>query len=305
MKIDTAGVQAFIAIAAHRNFRVAAAELHITQTALSRRLQGLEAYLGVKLIERTTRSVELTQIGRDFLPRTRRLLEELQTALTEIRETGKALRGDVAIACVPTVGVRYLPRVIQEYSARYPNNRIKILDHSSYGVADAVLRREAEFGINVAGAHDAQLVSVPLLRDRFVLICRDDHPLADHKRVSWRQLEPHPLILAGQLSGNRPLLDLALAADLPRLRSYYEVQRSSTALGLVSEGVGAAVVPSLALQREAYPRIRVIRLVDPIVTRSLVLIAPRNAHLSPAAQALYDQLLRGVPTASSAGRRRA
>lgn len=307
MKIDTAGVQAFIAIAAHRNFRVAAAELHITQTALSRRLQGLEAYLGVKLIERTTRSVELTQIGRDFLPRTRRLLEELQTALMEIRETGKALRGDVAIACVPTVGVRYLPRVIQEYSARYPNNRIKILDHSSYGVADAVLRREAEFGINVAGAHDAQLVSVPLLRDRFVLICRDDHPLADHKRVSWRQLEPHPLILAGQLSGNRPLLDLALAADLPRLRSYYEVQRSSTALGLVSEGVGAAVVPSLALQREAYPQIRVIRLVDPTVTRSLVLIAPRNTHLSPAAQALYDQLLRHtrVPTASSAGRRRA
>ena len=307
MKIDTAGVQAFIAIAAHRNFRVAAAELHITQTALSRRLQGLEAYLGVKLIERTTRSVELTQIGRDFLPRTRRLLEELQTALTEIRETGKALRGDVAIACVPTVGVRYLPRVIQEYSARYPNNRIKILDHSSYGVADAVLRREAEFGINVAGTHDAQLVSVPLLRDRFVLICRDDHPLADHKRVSWRQLERHPLIFAGQLSGNRPLLDLALSADLPKLRSYYEVQRSSTALGLVSEGVGAAVVPSLALQREAYPRIRVIRLVDPIVTRSLVLIAPRNAHLSPAAQALYDQLLRHarVPTASSAGRRRA
>ena len=305
MKIDTAGVQAFIAIAAHRNFRVAAAELHITQTALSRRLQGLEAYLGVKLIERTTRSVELTQIGRDFLPRTRRLLEELQTALTEIRETGKALRGDVAIACVPTVGVRYLPRVIQEYSARYPNNRIKILDHSSYGVADAVLRREAEFGINVAGTHDAQLVSVPLLRDRFVLICRDDHPLADHKRVSWRQLERHPLIFAGQLSGNRPLLDLALSADLPKLRSYYEVQRSSTALGLVSEGVGAAVVPSLALQREAYPRIRVIRLVDPIVTRSLVLIAPRNAHLSPAAQALYDQLLRGVPTASSARRRRA
>jgi DNA-binding transcriptional LysR family regulator len=307
MKIDTAGVQAFIAIAAQRNFRVAAAELHITQTALSRRLQGLEAYLGVKLIERTTRSVELTQIGRDFLPRTRRLLEELQTALTEIRETGKALRGDVAIACVPTVGVRYLPRVIQEYSARYPNNRIKILDHSSYGVADAVLRREAEFGINVAGTHDAQLVSVPLLRDRFVLICRDDHPLADHKRVSWRQLERHPLIFAGQLSGNRPLLDLALSADLPKLRSYYEVQRSSTALGLVSEGVGAAVVPSLALQREAYPRIRVIRLVDPIVTRSLVLIAPRNAHLSPAAQALYDQLLRHarVPIASSAGRRRA
>lgn len=292
MKIDTLGVQAFVAIATHRNFRRAAAELHITQTALSRRLQTLEAYLGVKLVERTTRVVELTRIGRDFLPRGQRLLGELETALTEIRETGKALRGDVSIACVPTIGVRYLPRVIQEYSARYPDNRIKVLDHSSFGVAEAVLRREAEFGINVAGAHDAGLASVPLVRDRFVLICRDDHPLAGRKRVSWHQLESYPLIFAGQVSGNRPLLDLALAADSPRLRAYYEVQRSSTALGLVAEGVGAAVVPSLAMQRDAYPRIRVVALVEPIVSRSLVLISLRNSHLSPAAQALYNMLMR-------------
>jgi DNA-binding transcriptional LysR family regulator len=292
VKIDTAGVQAFIAVALHRNFRRAAAELHITQTALSRRLQTLEVFLGVKLVERTTRSVELSQIGREFLPRARRLLGELETSLTEIRETGRALRGDVAIACVPTVGVRYLPRVIQEYSARHPNNRIKILDHSSYGVAAAVMGREAEFGINVAGTHDSELVSVPLLRDRFVLICRDDHPLADLRSASWRQLEPHPLIFAGQVSGNRPLLDLALAAEAPKLRAYYEVQRSSTALGLVAEGVGAAVVPGLAVQKDAYPRIRVIALVEPAVSRSLVLISPRNAQLSPAAQALYDQLRR-------------
>src|SRR5690348_11213206 len=65
MKIDTLGVQAFIAVAIRRNFRRAAAELHITQTALSRRLQTLEAYLGVKLIQRTTRSVELTRTGAD------------------------------------------------------------------------------------------------------------------------------------------------------------------------------------------------------------------------------------------------
>jgi DNA-binding transcriptional LysR family regulator len=292
MRIDTLGVQAFIAVAMHRNFRRASAELHITQTALSRRLQTLEAYLGVKLVERTTRSVELTRIGHDFLPRGQRLLGELATALTEIRENGKAMHGEVTIACVPTIGVRYLPQVIQEYSARHPENRIKILDHSSFGVADAVLRREAEFGINIAGAHDSGLVSVPLVRDRFVLICRDDHVLAARKQVSWSQLESHPLIFAGQASGNRPLLDLALAANSPRLRAYYEVQRSSTALGLVAEGVGAAVVPSLAVQKDAYPKIRVVALVEPVVSRSIVLISSKNAHLSPAAQALYDVLIR-------------
>src|SRR5262245_53457484 len=116
MKIDTLGVQAFVAVAHHRSFQRAAAELHITQTALSLRLPHPEAFRGVKLVERTTRSVSLTTLGRDFLPQGQRLLTDLETALTEIRETGKALRGDVSIACVPTVGVHYLPHIIQEYS---------------------------------------------------------------------------------------------------------------------------------------------------------------------------------------------
>jgi DNA-binding transcriptional LysR family regulator len=209
-------------------------------------------------------------------------------ALVEIRETGKALRGDVTIACVPTVGVHYLPRIVQEYSALYPDNRIRILDHASSDVAAAVLRREAEFGINMQGPHDPELASVPLLEDRFVLVCRDDHPLASKKRLPWKQLEPHALILAGADSGNRPLLNLVLEKQDLRLRSFYEVQRSSTAVGMVAEGVGAAIVPGLAIQKGAYPRLRVLPLVDPIVSRTLVLLARTNAYLTPAARALYD-----------------
>jgi DNA-binding transcriptional LysR family regulator len=186
MKIDTLGLQAFVAIAEQAGFQKAADTLHITQTALTRRLQNFEALLGVKLIERTTRSVAMTQLGSDFLPQARRMLSDLEYALTEIEKTGSAHRGDVSIACVPTVGVQYLPRIIQEYAARYPENRIKILDHASSGVANAVIRREAEFGINIGGPHHPELTSVPLLQDRFVVICRDDHPLAKRRTVSWR-----------------------------------------------------------------------------------------------------------------------
>jgi len=288
MKIDTLGVQAFIAIADHGGFQKATETLHVTQTAVTQRLRNLENFLGVTLVERTTRSVALTRIGRDFLPQARRLLAELSTALTEIRETGRAQRGDVSIACVPTAGVQYLPRILQEYAARYPQNRIKVLDHASSGVAEAVLRREAEFGINIGGSLPPELESLPLLEDQFALICRDDHALARRRRVSWRQLEPYPLIFAGQLSGNRVLLDTALG-ELT-LRFNYEVQRSSTAVGLVEEGVAAAVVPRLAMQKSAYPRIRVIPLVEPTVSRTLVLVARRGARLSPAAQALYEMI---------------
>jgi DNA-binding transcriptional LysR family regulator len=288
MKIDTLGVQAFVAIGDHGSFNRAAQALHITQTGLTRRLQNLEAFLGVKLVERTTRSVALTGIGRDFLPQGRRLLADLSTALAEIRETGKALRGDLTIACVPTVGIHYLPRIVQQYSSMHPENRIRILDHPSHDVVRAVRGREAEFGINIQGAHDADLVSIPLLQDRFVLVCRDDHPLAGRKRVAWRQLEAHPLIIAGHESGNRHLLDAALAGEALRLQSFYEVQHSSTALGMVAEGVAAAVVPELALQKGAYPRLRMVALANPVVSRTIVLLSRRKAYLAPAAQALYD-----------------
>ncbi|MFI5316558.1 MAG: LysR family transcriptional regulator [Myxococcota bacterium] len=290
MRIDTLGIEAFIAIADQGRFGKAAHQLHITQTALSRRLANFEDLLGVKLVERTTRSVALTDLGRAFLPQARRLMSDLTHALVEIRETGKAQRGDVSIACVPTVGVQYLPRVIQEYAARHPNNRIKILDHASSGVAEAVLRREAEFGIHIAGPHQPELETVPLLEDRFVLICRADHALAARKKLTWKQLEPYPLIFVGAESGNRPLLDSALAPRAPRLQSHYEVQRSSTAVGLVAAGVAAAIVPSLAIQKGTYPSIRVVPLTDPVVSRSLVLVTRKGAHLSPAAQALYEAI---------------
>src|SRR5262249_32628128 len=159
----------------------------------------------------------------------------------------------------------------------HPQNRIKILDHASAAVADAVLRREAEFGIQVAGPLHPELAAEPLLEDRFVLICRTDHPLARRTRVSWKELESHPLILAGEVSGNRPLLDEALRPETVTLQSYYEVQRSSTALGLVAEGVGPGVVPSLALQKGAYPRIRVVALTNPVISRQLVLVTRKNA----------------------------
>src|SRR5271167_874567 len=290
MKIDTLGLQAFVAIAEQAGFQKAADTLHITQTALTRRLQNFEALLGVKLIERTTRSVAMTQLGSDFLPQARRLLSDLEYALTEIEKTGSAQRGDVSIACVPTVGVQYLPRIIQEYAARYPENRIKILDHASSGVANAVLRREAEFGINIGGPHQPELTSVPILQDKFALICRDDHPLAKRRSLAWRQLADYPLIFAGEVSGNRPLLDIALGARHVTLQAHYEVQRSSTAVGLVAEGIAAAVVPSLAIQKGAYPRIKVVALTDPVVSRTLVLVSRKNSHLSPAAQALYDTI---------------
>jgi DNA-binding transcriptional LysR family regulator len=124
------------------------------------------------------------------------------------------------------------------------------------------------------------------------LICRDDHPLANKKSLAWKQLAPYPLIFAGQANANRSVLDQALGSSKVKLQLFYEVQRSSTALGLVAEGLAMAVVPRLAMQKGAYPRLRAISLVEPIISRSLALVTRNAAHLSPAAQALYELIKR-------------
>lgn len=290
MKLDTLGMQAFIAIAELGSFHKAAETLHITQTALTRRLQNFESGLGVRLVERTTRSVELTRIGRDFLPHGRRLLAELQASLLEIRESGKAQRGDISIACVPTASVTYLPRIIKEYSARYPDNRIRILDHLSPGVAESVLGREAEFGIMQHGFRHPELTTVPLLQDRYVFICRDDHRLAARKRISWAQLQSIPLIFPSHLRIHRAHLDGAIGDWGIALQPHFEVGRSSTAIGMVAEGVAAAVVPGLAVQGATYPTVRIVPISGPVVSWSLVLVSRKGGHLSPAARALFDMI---------------
>src|SRR5262245_18650972 len=290
MKLDVLGLEAFVAIADQGAFGKAARTLHITQTALTRRLQSFEGLLGVKLVERTTRSVALAPSGAEFLPQSRRILSELASSMREIQESGRARRGSVTIACVPSAGIQYLPRIISAYSARYPENRIRILDDASAGVVDSILPREAEFGINIAGAYPPELSAEPLFSDRFVLVCRKDHPLGRRSRITWNDLEPHPVIVAGELRGDRTLAEAALSSEAVSVRAFYEVQRSSTAVGLVAAGVAAAVVPNLAIQRGAYPNLKIVALVDPVVSRTLSLVIRRGAHLSPAAEPLFSMI---------------
>jgi DNA-binding transcriptional LysR family regulator len=291
MKADVLGMEAFVSVATLGSFARASDALALTSPALTRRLMNLEAQLGVQLLERTTRSVALTPAGASFLPRARQLLDELSAAFNEISATGRSQRGTVTVACIPTVGVRFLPALLRDYSRRHPDNRVRILDHTSHGVAEAVHRREAEFGISLADAQFSDLDSTPILKDRMVLICRRDHPLARRRQLRWDELRGQPLIVPGAGSSNRPLLDGALGPLNLQLPAAYEVQRSATAVGLAAEGLGAAVVPQLSVQAGAYPQLRQIALKDPVVERTFVLLRRRGAVLSPPAQALHDLIV--------------
>ena len=148
MNYELQDLRAFVKIAEFGNFHEAANAIHLSQPALTRRMQKLEEGLGTQLLDRTTRRVSLTAVGRDFLPKARRLLDDFERSILGIRELAERQSGQVTLACIPTAAFYFLPTVIREFNLQYPKIRIRILDLSAHEGLEAVIRGEADFGIN-------------------------------------------------------------------------------------------------------------------------------------------------------------
>jgi DNA-binding transcriptional LysR family regulator len=281
-------LQAFRAVAELGNFRKAADKLHVSQPAFSRRIEKLEEALGVQLLERTTRRVSLTSVGREFDRKVQQLLDDLDHTLLGIRGVAATRMGEVTIACVPSTVYYYVSQVISRYHEQYPKIRVKVFDASANDVLTTVSRGEADFGLNFVGAQEPDIQFKPLMEERFVAACRRDHPLAKKRRVTWAELGKYDYISVSKMSGNRLLLDQALSGVAGQPRSIYETQHVTTMLGLVEAGLGVAAVPSIAMPAADHPLLVSVPLSDPVVTRKIGLIQRKGRTLSPAAQQLYD-----------------
>ncbi len=285
---DLNDLQAFRTVAELQNFRRAAEAVHISQPAFSRRIDKLERALGVKLLERTTRRVSLTAVGREFARTTARLLDELDGSLMGLRGIAPTRLDEVTVACVPSTVYYYLSRVIRRYRESYPKIRVRVFDAGANEVLAAVARGDADFGLNFIGAQEPDIEFTPLARERFVAACRRDHPLAKRRSVTWKELAQYEFITVSKASGNRLLLDQALAGLAVRPEAVYEAQHVTTLLGLVEAGLGVAAVPSLAMPGSDHPLLVSVALEEPRVTRHVGLIRRRGRPLAPAAKQLFD-----------------
>lgn len=291
INFDLADLQAFRAVVQLGSFRKAADAINISQPALSRRIEKLEEALGVRLFERTTRSVTLTTVGRVFAPSAEQVLDDLDAALLGIRDVSSSRLGHVTIACVPSVAYYFLPNTIARFRTRYPKIRIKLIDASANEVLDAVVSGEADFGVGFMGSQEADVEFTTLLEERFVAACRRDHPLAAKKRVTWRELYEYDYVSVDKTSGNRLLLDQALAGVAPRAPSVCETRHVTTMLGLVEAGLGVAAVPSMAMPLATHPILTSVPLVEPVVTRRVGIVRRRGRTLTPAAQEFLQHVV--------------
>lgn len=284
-------IRAFLAVLDMGGFHRAAQALALSQPALSRRIQSLETAIGAPLLERTTRRVTPTAIGRSFAPMARRLLDEFEASLLGVTGFGDKQTGLITIACVPTAVFYFLPKVIEQFSVLYPRIRFRILDVSATDGLEKVRSGEAEFGINFTTNTETDLIFTEILDDPFVLACRQDHRLAKKPEVVWQDLEGEDLVGVSRLSANRQTLESKLAKTGVRLKFRYEVNHLTTSLGLVTRGLGVSVLPQLATPPDPQQVIVIRKLNTPTVERTIGIIERRASRLSPLAQLFRDLLV--------------
>lgn len=193
------------------SFRLAAEALCLSPPALSRRVERLEAALGVRLLERTTRSVELTAVGQEFLHEARSALVGLDAAVQRVNDQVHLRRGRVAIACIPSVASHLLPRVLRAFAVAQPEVQVHVMDESASQVLDAVVRGDADFGLSFTGSQESALRFEALMRERYVLAMQRGHRWAGRKEVAWAELAGQRLVSVSRDSSNRLLLDQATA----------------------------------------------------------------------------------------------
>ncbi|UFH50462.1 LysR family transcriptional regulator [Pseudomonas sp. KNUC1026] len=291
MNLDLGDLRSFLAVADHGSFSAAAQAMHLSPSALSRRVDKLEAALGIKLFERTTRRVELSTVGRGFVPRARNVLNELEAALIGFQDLSTRLSGEVTIACVPSAVAYFLPEVIRQYHARYPGIRIRVIDESSSVILTEVARGDADLGLTYIGAQDADITFEPLLEEAFIVALPAGHALAERASLTWADLAQHDYISLAQGSGNRFLIDQALANHPGRPRWFCEVKHVNALVSLVAAGLGVGVVPKLAMPSQDHPLLVTRPLSNPSISRTIGVISRRGRTLSPVAKLLFDMLM--------------
>ncbi|WP_280192314.1 LysR family transcriptional regulator [Delftia sp. PS-11] len=301
MNISLRQLRAFLAVAESRNFSRAGELMALTQPAVSRNVTELEQALGVQLLHRTTREVELTDAGRLLQGGVTRVLDALDECLLEVRGLATERLGKVRVASSPTLSAHLMPRCIARCREESPGIQLLLLDRIQSDVLQSVRSGEVDFGVVIDPQGRDDLHCETILSEPFCLVCPAAHRLARKRQVAWSDLARQPLVLLDHASGSRRLIDAALQAHQADAPVAQEVGHTTTIFSMLQAGLGLSVVPELAVPPEwrsahadagAPPYALASRALLPRVQRDIMLVRRRQRELSPVAQSVWD-LVRG------------
>lgn len=295
MNVTLRQIRAFLAVAELGRFNLAASALGLTQAAVSLLIKDLELELGVRLFDRHTRKVNLTDIGIDFLPQARKAMEDLDLATRNVRERALLKKGRVTVASSIIFSATTIPALIDRFLEQHPGISVGLRDMPEEEIRPALLRNEADIALGTLLDDDPEIASLPVSKDRLTLICRADHPLAARQALGWADLADQPLIVLAQDNPLRQIVERTMIGVAPEFLPAYDVRFSTTAIGMVAAGLGVTVLPENSMELTAAAGVCSVALTDPVITRNICVMQHKWRSLSPPAERLKEILLAAFP----------
>lgn len=291
MAVTIRQLRAFIAVAETGSFTAAAGTLSLTQSALSVLVRELEAEVGVRLFDRHTRGVLLTDAGREFQPRVQRMLADLNDAVASIAELGARKRGLVRLVAPQLIASAVLPDVIAAYRKKYPGVEVLLKDALPEHLLEPIATGTADLAFGHELPHDETVRGSVFLEDPFWLVCRRDDPLGRCRKVGWADIAGRTFIGPTRDFRQRlqATLDPATRATMAAAQGQ-DVSYLTTALGLVMAGEGITVGPSYAARLVRAYGLCMIELGAPVFKRKISVYQAVRREPTPAAAAFVETL---------------
>jgi DNA-binding transcriptional LysR family regulator len=239
-------IQAFVAVAEERSFRRAARRLALDQSAISRRVQGLERRVGAPLLARTTRAVALTPAGEAFFAENRDLLRMLGRAVEAARQAAAGERGRLAIGYMSFAATGAMPRAVRAFRSRHPEVGIGLTYMDTQAQQAALARGVLDLGFLIGPVTAEGFSTLPVVEEELVALLPARHRLARRREApALHELAEAGLILgeAAEWDAFRALLAGAFAARGLALRPALEPSTAPGILGLVAAGLGVSIYP--------------------------------------------------------------
>jgi DNA-binding transcriptional LysR family regulator len=283
-------LDAFCQVADTLSFTAAGARVGLTPSAVSQLVSELELAVGFRLFERSTRRVELTAAGREFLGSAESVLKHLNLAERAAADVRNRSAGLVRVAAPMVIASLLLPHAIRAYLRTRPEVSVRIRDASVEQLAGSVASGDADLAIGPDRITADDVARTPVFDSPWVLWCAATHPLARRRQVRWTDLRGQALVAAGR-DHERSLAHMRIAAtgEEPIL-PVDVVDNISTALGIAAAGLAATLSP--AYVRHWAQRLGLVQrpLTEPTVQRTVSLYRPVYRALSPAAEGFAAHL---------------
>ena len=280
-------LQIFVAVADCGKMRAAAERLHISQPSVSQAVRELESYYNIKLFERLSQRIYITETGKKLLPYARHIIDSFETMEGFINDTsaGNVIRVGGSVS----VGTRLLPPMIKSLENEVPDGDVCVIVDNTAAIEGKIQRSELDIAVVEGIVRSDELVKKDIYDDELVLVVGPEHELFNHPGIKLKELTKHALISRESGSVERNQFEQFLLEHDIKMKNKWSCSNTETIKKAVLNGEGIAILSRMVIEKEiAAGEVRVLNVENTRMKRKIKLIYHKNKYISQSMKQFID-----------------